>query len=658
MTLSGRLAFAMVFLMVATTVALSLFAYHFVSESLIPRALDRLETKAELGAAELEGALTGARQDLLVIQNAVGVQQPVASRRAGPIVPQADAQLREGIARRLLAALSGKQDYDQLRIIAIDGGGQELVRVDRGGPDGAARIVPDEELRAQGDRDYVKKTLALSSTEVFVSQIQSDTSGAPSAPPLLHVGMPLPAPDGRPFGMILIDYDLGPKLARISSRIAGTNQVAIVDSAGNYLIDFGHGRITATGDKDKARIQDDFPESGTALGGLDSGSAIWRAQDGARYGIGWQTVRVVGHPGITILVASPYAALNHGLSAVSRSAFAGGAVAVLLALLLAVGFARSLSRPLTQMTNAVQGLSRGEQIAMPWKGGREISILAATFTDMTTELGRRQKLLENTVESIRDSVLVADENGNIVVANAAARRLLGVGPGFSSVGGTRKFSYFFADAVTPLPVSSSPLALALHGENVDELELVVQLEQPTARIHVMANARPLHDELGNLRGAVTVLRDITEQRQAHQALVDSEQMAQAIISTALDAFVQTDATGVVRSWSPQAEALTGWSSAEAVGARVVELVFPEGLRALHRQRIAEFLREVDSGGRNGLRYETRMLHKNGSERLAEVSLTALRRSGSYIINAFVRDITQKRVAEEQLIQAQKMESVG
>jgi len=104
--------------------------------------------------------------------------------------------------------------------------------------------------------------------------------------------------------------------------------------------------------------------------------------------------------------------------------------------------------------------------------------------------------------------------------------------------------------------------------------------------------------------------------------------------------------------------LTGWSSAEAVGARVVELVFPEGLRALHRQRIAEFLREVDSGGRNGLRYETRMLHKNGSERLAEVSLTALRRSGSYIINAFVRDITQKRVAEEQLIQAQKMESVG
>jgi sensor c-di-GMP phosphodiesterase-like protein len=66
---------------------------------------------------------------------------------------------------------------------------------------------------------------------------------------------------------------------------------------------------------------------------------------------------MAGGPGITILVVAPYAALNHGLSAVSRSALAGGAIAVLLALLLALAIARSLSSPLTQMTRAVQGLS-------------------------------------------------------------------------------------------------------------------------------------------------------------------------------------------------------------------------------------------------------------------------------------------------------------
>ena len=60
----------------------------------------------------------------------------------------------------------------------------------------------------------------------------------------------------------------------------------------------------------------------------------------------------------------------------------------------------------------------------------------------------------------------------------------------------------------------------------------------------------------------------------------------------------------------------------------------------------------------GGRYETPLLRKDGSEFFAEVSLTALRRHEGYIINAFVRDITAKRAAEEQLFQAQKMESVG
>ena len=657
MTLSGRLAFAMVFLVVATTLALSLFTYHFVTESLVPRALDRLGTKAALGATELEGALTSARQDLLVIQNAVGVQQLVATRSAGPIVPQADAQLRGSIAGRLVAALRGKPAWDQLRIIGTADGGREILRVDRGGPNRTARIVPDSELRQQGELDYVKKTMSLVGAAVYMSQSQPQTDGDPTAPLLLRMGMPLTAPDGGPFGIVLIDYDLGPVLEHIRSRISGSNQVAIVNSAGDYLLDFGPGRRLPSSDKVTTRIQDDFPTFDTALGRPDSGSAIWRDRNGTRYGVGWQTVRVLGDPGMTILAASQYAALNHGLSAISRSALAGGAIAVLLAVLLAVGFARSLSKPLTQMTQAVQGLSRGEQVVVPSKGGREIAILAASFAEMTTQLGRKQKLLENTVESIRDSVIVADENGNVVVANAAARRLLCVYPGFSSTTAPRKFACFLADAVTPLPLSSSPLARALRGEDVDDLEIVVQPEQPDAPVHIVANASPLRDELGNLSGAVTVLRDITEERQAHQALVESEQMAQAIIRTALDAFVQTDASGDVLDWSPQAEALTGWTRAEAIGAKLFDLVSPVSLRLLHRRRIMAFLSGAAHGA-GGLRYETRMVHKDGHEHLVEVSLTALRRGDGYIINAFIRDITQKRFAEEQLIQAQKMESVG
>ena len=162
---------------------------------------------------------------------------------------------------------------------------------------------------------------------------------------------------------------------------------------------------------------------------------------------------------------------------------------------------------------------------------------------------------------------------------------------------------------------------------------------------------------GAVCGAVIVSRNVTEQKRAYQALIDSEQMAQSIIDSALDAFVQTDESCIILDWSPHAEALMGWTRAEAIGASVDELVFPPPQRALHRQWVDQFLSEANGDTRGG-RYETPLLHKDGREFFAEVSLTALRRGDRFIINAFVRDITAKRAAEEQLFQAQKMESVG
>ena len=148
-----------------------------------------------------------------------------------------------------------------------------------------------------------------------------------------------------------------------------------------------------------------------------------------------------------------------------------------------------------------------------------------------------------------------------------------------------------------------------------------------------------------------------EQARAYQALADRERLAQAIVENALDAFVQTDESCVILDWSPHAEALMGWTRAEAVGRSVEEILFPEPLRVLYRQWLDQFLIEAE-GDAVGGRYETPLLQKDGREFFAEVSFTALRRNNGHIINAFVRDITAKRAAEEQLIQAQKMESVG
>ncbi|MEY9133451.1 PAS domain S-box-containing protein [Bradyrhizobium diazoefficiens] len=142
-----------------------------------------------------------------------------------------------------------------------------------------------------------------------------------------------------------------------------------------------------------------------------------------------------------------------------------------------------------------------------------------------------------------------------------------------------------------------------------------------------------------------------------KAVAESAQMTQAVIKTALDAFIQTDERGIVVEWSFQAEALTGWSRQEAIGADVVDLLVAEPLRAGFRQRMMRLLPEL-SDTPIGIRFEVSLLHRNGDAILVEASGTALRLGGRTIINSFVKDITQKRAAEEQLIQAQKMEAVG
>jgi len=145
-------------------------------------------------------------------------------------------------------------------------------------------------------------------------------------------------------------------------------------------------------------------------------------------------------------------------------------------------------------------------------------------------------------------------------------------------------------------------------------------------------------------------------RLAEQAQ-SSSQMAQAVIKTALDAFVQTDANGIVLEWSFQAEALTGWTREEALGTDVVDLLIAEPLRNGFRQRMMRLLPEL-SNAPIGIRFEATLLHREGDAILIEASSTAIRLGSQTIINVFVKDVTQKRAAEEQLIQAQKMEAVG
>jgi PAS domain S-box-containing protein len=168
---------------------------------------------------------------------------------------------------------------------------------------------------------------------------------------------------------------------------------------------------------------------------------------------------------------------------------------------------------------------------------------------------------------------------------------------------------------------------------------------------------PIRDEDGTLVGFAKVTRDITERREAQEALAESAELARGIIDTALDAFVQIDDTGTVMEWNAQAETIFGWSRQEAVGKSLATLILPSSERARHQKGLEHF-RQTGRGRILGQRVRMQALRRDGKEIPVELSITALRRGERHLFNGFIRDLTEKLAAEEQLHHALKMEAIG
>jgi PAS domain S-box-containing protein len=167
-----------------------------------------------------------------------------------------------------------------------------------------------------------------------------------------------------------------------------------------------------------------------------------------------------------------------------------------------------------------------------------------------------------------------------------------------------------------------------------------------------------HDiDLGGHPARLGVMHDITESKKAQEALVESEQLARQIIASALDGFVQINETGTIVECNPQAEAIFAISRADAIGMPFDAFLAHDDQRAFYRQELATFVMTGESAIL-GRRLEVDGLRRDGSRIRIEVTVTALRRRAGFVLNCFIRDLTEKMAAEEQLRQAQKMEAIG
>jgi len=174
MKLTTRLAVAMIALVAITVSAVGWLNYRSLEQALLPRVLDRIETHAQLVASDLQSYVRGARADVATFPSHAAAHGMVLAHFNGGIDPVdriSESAWRQRLTTRLVADLGAKPAYSQFRLIGIEDGGREIIRVDRMGPGGTIRVVPDAELQRKGDRDYFKDTIRLAADQIYVSPV-------------------------------------------------------------------------------------------------------------------------------------------------------------------------------------------------------------------------------------------------------------------------------------------------------------------------------------------------------------------------------------------------------------------------------------------------------------------------------------------------------
>ena len=275
-TLTARLAIAMIMLVAIAVSAVGWLSYRSLEQALVPRVLDRIETHSKLVVSDLQSHVRGARGDVAGFRSAAALNGLIRAHQAGGIDPVdglSEATWRERIAARFLAELEAKPAYAQFRIIGIENGGREIVRADRSGPNRTIRLVPDSELQQKGDRPYFKDTISKTANEIYVSAIDlNQENGVLEKPyvPTLRIGTPLQGPDGRPFGIVIINVDMRPAFDRVRSSVRQGGNIYVVNDRGDYLVHPDRAREFASQLGPPARWQADFPSlaasPGTKLG--------------------------------------------------------------------------------------------------------------------------------------------------------------------------------------------------------------------------------------------------------------------------------------------------------------------------------------------------------------------------------------------------------
>ncbi|MFZ2309299.1 MAG: PAS domain S-box protein [Rhodoferax sp.] len=147
------------------------------------------------------------------------------------------------------------------------------------------------------------------------------------------------------------------------------------------------------------------------------------------------------------------------------------------------------------------------------------------------------------------------------------------------------------------------------------------------------------------------------QRSALDASVrESQARAQMLMDASLDAVVSMDESGRIIGWNAQATPVFGYTVEQAMGRDLADLIVPPAMREAHREGLAHHLHTGHSKVLDK-RVEVRAVHADGHEFPIELAISKLLQNGKYYFTAFIRDISIRTRADDELRRSMQMMSM-
>ena len=263
------------------------------------------------------------------------------------------------------------------------------------------------------------------------------------------------------------------------------------------------------------------------------------------------------------------------------------------------------------------------------------------------------------VQSIVDyAIYMLDPLGCVTSWNSGAQQIKGF-EAEEIVG--QQFSKFYTDEDREAGVPERVLETARReGKFVGE---GWRVRKDGSRFWASVVIDRINDEKGELIGFAKITRDMTNKREAEQALLESERRFRILVQGVTDyAIYMLDPEGRVTNWNVGAQRIKGYSPEEIVGEHFSRFYTPEDFEA------GVPARALDTARKTG-RYEAEgwRVRKDGTRFWASVVIDAVKDEDGELIGfaKVTRDMSEKRETQlrleesrEQLFRAQKMEALG